>query len=548
MEKEFTKQEALVLILSPRLQQRSLIKTGRGPETFCFFNYITAACIKYLRPTWFRNDKHDQAFDAMVGALNQYREKVDSDPVYEQIVKDSEVNYEFAAGRDRDHPLSVCNLGLVLSTRERDSRAVNKAFKNYFFTCFTTELAAVENQMLTLQEKIKSKFRNAVTSRNLSRLLPMAPVTNSLMDDPIGNALVTANMASGNFMAKTADKLEKICDTIYIYSTLLLGDGLQPSRMDALARVSVASDWSEGSVYKHTESLRDIAPTLETCLDMPRVFRGFLLQAFMARAAGVDIAVLGDRENPTCMMLKSIQENALEEFAQSLSRERELRQDTQRREQKLEDRISVLKRNLEAAESRKLEDGMTAIAQDELSSLLSKARTAASDLEQAKEDVVCLQKELRRAEQAREKLEAELSHLNTAYADLNEQLINSVEEDGFFVADDEEDDVPGVGLRGRLGDDAVRKLAARRMIVIGGHENTHATLKELFPDWEYYPHGRPVGKSAWAGDAIVCITCYMSHKSFTSAKALAKAKGVRIILIAYNSPISICQHLLTHLT
>jgi len=138
----------------------------------------------------------------------------------------------------------------------------------------------------------------------------------------------------------------------------------------------------------------------------------------------------------------------------------------------------------------------------------------------------------------------EAAHANNI--ELNNQLIDAYEENGVFYEDD--DDTPAEqklsGLKERLGDEAIEKLAEKKVIVVGGHINTHVTLRELFPDWEYMSKCKSLRKSTqYKADVMLIMTSYCAHSTYISARGLQKSSGIPVCLCPRNSPLGVCETL-----
>ena len=150
------------------------------------------------------------------------------------------------------------------------------------------------------------------------------------------------------------------------------------------------------------------------------------------------------------------------------------------------------------------------------------------------------EKAVRRAEG--ERLLKALSESQSQYNVMNTQLWDLLEDKIDFV-DDAIPDTPEApaGIRAKIGEDVYQLLSNTRLAVVGGHGNTTTSLRDLFPDWKFFPTNTMVPSGLTSVDAMAVITSYVSHKTFEQAKSVATSAGVRVIQVLHNGPVSICR-------
>lgn len=163
-------------------------------------------------------------------------------------------------------------------------------------------------------------------------------------------------------------------------------------------------------------------------------------------------------------------------------------------------------------------------------------------------------------EQYRSKLEQTITRAETAeqllkgsqqnVQQLNNDLIAAYADSNFFFEpEDEEESSPRVlsGLRQRLGEESFSFLRNKTILVVGGHINTHTSLRELFPRWEFVrmDDAKAVQKGNISSyDAVCVMTSYCSHSLYDHAVNLAKSAQTLLILCPKNSAFGVCDRIL----
>jgi len=567
----FNLQELYEIVVSPEFVQAMSSVGWAAKNEMQFLCYVEAACMEYFKPVWFQNSRHSAAFEEMVRAFNNYRSANNREKAAKKAARKQCITQNVTRSMNQDADLSLVNLGLAISPEPQDVKFVGETLTVFYNKCFSgkrdSEKAEAVNK---LKEFVFGMRSGSLKNQTATHIAPMVmhgddkfqisfSVSSKISKaETIISSIQDVFGSFGNDYPLESD-LGYMDMKLCAYVSLLLGESTPIFVQRLLGRINHGPDIDTGEkfVNEYGEYFTDIDLSLEKYVELNpnHVFRKYLMQLYI-QSILEDLEILKKYPNDEKSVINFqiqvyITDNLLEilndrenKFSGALSK-------ASARISELESLLQVQGKELEAARA---SDHVPSVDSEKVNSLKRRPQKSAAALESALAEAEQLKKDLSQANEEKKMLSEDIDRLSTAYNDLNEQFLNSLEEDGVFIDDEDETaqadeslDQQCSGIRAKLGEESVQELSQKRVIVVGGHEKTISLLKELFPNWEYYGGASDLKSRAWAGDAIACITRYMSHSTFESAKGLARTKAVRLIPVPYTSAASICSHLLKHL-
>lgn len=497
-------------------------------EKRTFIGFYFSMAIQFEFTPGLFNGTVKKAYHSYLDSINAYREAVKRD----DELRETAIQYGFSEkALERIHPtlaISLPNLGIVCSENPKDEKFILKTTRTFIQKGFP----GIKSAMGKFQDSLrKSQMQN-----ELLKTHPESPVRTLKAEDYLAAiAEVPELIISDSEAPPNTDAATKAQENIHAacMGVFLLGEESIPF-LKTLYGVDVditqhdfdeAARWFPigfGNVYFCAEEywkllldsvlLNKIADTdWEVAKE---IIHTQLLQTFQNRKENEAILIDQCKE-----MAKQIEEmsKALLEAAESEHADAEIGE--------MQARISQLHEDY-LMENRKV-SGLT----DQLEQYRSKLEQMTARVESA------------------EKL-LKVSQQNVQQ--LNNDLIDAYVDSNFFYdPEDAAESTPQVlsGLRQRLGEEKVAFLQSKSILVVGGHINTHTTLRELFPNWEFIKLDdvKAAQKGRVSGyDAICAMTSYCSHAIYDQAVNMAKSAQILLVLCPKNSAYGVCEKILQY--
>lgn len=547
---------------------------GLGEEACVMLDaYLYGMVLVHLRPEWFNCEKHEPAYEALLDQFYKYRQKTGRTPEYNSFARTSGLLPEPPEGSvygdiDGDHVemihslASPADLGLMVSEDPKDRKFCRRAIAQYIRKGFNRPATG------PIALKAKPKLDAAKIAEDLPFDLPplnreaRRALEKGQLPFPIQDLL--AQPRSYNIkppeppvkdeLTETAEIKSKFIDEMHRYVIMLAG------RIGAYSLVEGEADWDyveldTGEEVLNLDSLyaREAAclrPTGEACAFCQPEFRRLLATIYYVRENKLPVEPLfksggAERESyfraadavvlPLLELvddqveLENVVTGSVVEEANAYRNElAEANQQIQELQAKLD----------EAAK----QPVISPEEEQELAQLREDAEKAQQTTKVQEDALERLREETAALKQEKARLSKALSESQSQYNAMNAQLWDLLEDKIDFV-DDEIPDTPEApaGIRAKIGEDVYQLLSNTRLAVVGGHGNTTTSLRDLFPDWKFFPTNTMVPSGLTSVDAMAVITSYVSHKTFEQAKSVAASAGVRVIQVLHNGPVSICK-------
>ena len=514
------------------LQYQGFYTDPDEADSDCFsllFGYLYGAAIETFRPNWIACKRHTTAWEAMSKTFREY-ERNDVD--FAKLAYNLRLFANKNLGQPRSNPVvDMWAIGVIMSSNEKDMKFSVKTLRNYFKSAFP--------EAKEMQKTVAKAIQKAgVTVERLLKTRGIAPTEMSLSE-------IVSDVASG-MIRTSSDLINDITDTWQCVDTwviLLVGTSSEVFTYED-AWQKTEHDFPEKITKRVVRNLQDLDPTPEACLYCAPEFQTLVTRLYMAKQAKLEIPF----EVKDCAIVEDDMATVAEKcvlpaLAIMQAQGEKLKADAARAadtQKELEGTVADLEAELETARTFEALATQAENLQKQLAAALQEAKAAQDSCQR-------LGDRLTKALNKNNRLEASLEESELQRKELDNELAELMESrDEMFQPDLEEELANPSGVRERIGEDAYQLLCGKRIAVVGGHANTHATLRELFPNWQYYPPEIVLRDTVWAVDAVICITTYTSHKSYHQAKDRAKNRGIDFISVPHNGPAAICQQLAGH--
>ena len=499
------------------------------------FGYLYGAAIEYLRPEWIGDDRHTDAWNELSDRLSGYqRDNVD----FAQLAINEDPFENKALYKDCDEPMiDMWAIGVLLSDNQRDMKFALRTMRSYFKKAFPDAKAALREW-----NSKSSTWHKACVKSASTLFFPTAPYARFIdSQSPLNNPMVMA-IASDHAMDSLKDYVADMDMETDIWVILMIGRGSKAFEVSGTWTMR-EGDFPEKLTRRVIRNLNALDVTRVACLRCAEPFRPLLIQIYTAQRAGIDHRPLikdgAPVEDDVSLVATKVLLPMLEEMSKLKEELNNIKVNAMLAAGEYEDRLSEMKKELE--ETREL----TALA-EETDKLRIQAAGAEKEAQAAKAEIKRLSAALTKSVSYTQKLEGCLEESEVQRKELDSQLADLMDNRDELVQGETEEQISPSGVRERIGETAYQLLCSKRLAIVGGHTNTHTTLRELFPNWQYYAAEAVLRDTIWAADAVVCITTYTSHKSYHQAKDRARARGLDFVPIPYNGPAAICQQLAEH--
>lgn len=523
------------IFLATHVLQESDIYTGYQysliDSHLLVYAYLYGAAIANLKPCWIASECHNDAWEELNRLLNGY--KRDSINFAQAAISTDPFENKTLYEKSAAPMISMWAIGVLQSDNQRDMKFALRAMRAYFKRAFPDAKTAAktwDRQFNTIQKSCLKKVVQAVSSISNKSEIPI---------NDILSPMVVADI-SDHKMRFITDYIAGIGMETDIWIYLMVG-----KNSNILHDVKELDDWEEEDFPERlTERVisvfHDLNPTPAACLRCMEAFRPLLTQLL----AGLII----DKEEILSMGKEGLVENDLSKMAQKIILPMLEKCDdltNKMRDSELEKiknetgyKQQIAKMEEELASVRKL-----ASLAEQTEAIRTRLAAVEKETQSARAEVRRLSAELAKSIGYTQKLESCLEESEIQRKELDGQLANLMDNRDELVQSEAEEQISPSGVRERIGEDAYQLLCGKRLAIVGGHTNTHITLRELFPGWQYYAAEAVLRDSICAVDAVVCITTYTSHKSYHQAKDRAKTRGLDFIPVPRNGPTAICQQL-----
>lgn len=472
------------------------------------------------------SDHMKKAYRAYMKTINSYRETVQKNDEYADIA----IAYGFPQKALKQiHPstaFSLSNLGLICSENPKDVKFVLKATRTFVQKAFP----GIKKEMERLQDALRKR-------RMSEDILKQQPeVAAAILKDPDGLSsfaelpeLIVSGMKkpfNTDARAKKKENIYSIC-----IGSFLLGEEALP-----FLKTLYGID-NEISADDFVEAMRWFPINFGNIYYCAEEYWSLLLcSTWVAKYPTVDREMLQDMVDTQIL---TIFKNRRENESVVVKQYDEL-------VEQYNDMKAVVVDATEAAhlgaDIKELQSQLT-----EAEGNYQAESKRASNLTNQVEQYRCkLEQTIARAETAEQLLKGSQQNVQQ----LNNDLIEAYADSNFFYEpEEEEESSPRVlsGLRQRLGEENFAFLRNKTILVVGGHINTHTSLRELFPRWEFVrmDDAKAVQKGNISSyDAVCVMTSYCSHSLYDHAVNLAKAAQTLLILCPKNSAFGVCDRIL----
>lgn len=473
-------------------------------------------------------DSTRKAYNAYIESINNYRAAVERD----DALTDMAVTYGFSASTLMKRPLSaatsLANLGIVCSDNPKDEKFILKTTRTFARKAFP----GISEAMSKLQEALRAK-------RQWEELLQMQPNMaaevfknpnqySDMMDDPGLFVVGAKKRPKTDAYTKKQENIYSVC-----VGAFFLG-------WDA---IPFLKDLYEVDDELTVQDLEDSA--LRFPLKLSHIYLyAEEFQELLLRTSWRYWWPDGDET----LMDEVVQEQILPFFQFQMNKDKLAKEGAMMLSQQVLDIQDALTKATDASCSGVNAKDMQMQLSNLQKDLLAEQKKAASlsdQLEQCRDKLEQMSAQVKTTEKLLKTSQHNVQQLNSclidAYADSN----------FFYDPEDTEEATPQVlsGLRQRLGDESVALLQSKTILVVGGHVNTHTSLRELFSHWEFVKPDD--AKAAQKGsvssyDAICIMTSYCSHAIFDHAASLAKSAQIPLILCPRNSAYGVCERILQY--
>lgn len=547
---------------------------GLGEEACVMLDaYLYGMVLVHLRPEWFNCEKHEPAYEALLDQFYKYRQKTGRTPEYNSFARTSGLLPEPTEGSvygdiDGDHVemihslASPADLGLMVSEDPKDRKFCRRAIAQYIRKGFNrpaTGPIALKAKPKLDAAKIAEDLPfdlpplNRETRRALEKGQLPFPIQD-LLSQPRSYNIKPPEPPVKDELTETGEIKSKFIDEMHRYVIMLAG------RIGAYSLVEGEADWDyveldTGEEVLNLDSLyvREAAclrPTGDACAFCQPEFRRLLATIYYVRENKLPVEPLfksggAERESyfraadAVVLPLLELVDDQVE--LENVVTGSVVEEANAYRNQLTEanQQIQELQAKLDEASKQPVispeEEQELARLREETGKAQQAAKAQEEALERLKEEATALKQEKARLLKALSESQSQYNVMNTQLWDLLEDKIDFV--------DDEIPDTPEApaGIRAKIGEDVYQLLSNTRLAVVGGHGNTTTSLRDLFPDWKFFPTNTMVPSGLTSVDAMAVITSYVSHKTFEQAKSVATSAGVRVIQVLHNGPVSICR-------
>ena len=547
---------------------------GLGEEACVMLDaYLYGMVLVYLRPEWFSYEKHKPAYEALLDQFFKYRQKTGRTAEYNSFARTSGLLPEPPEGSiygdvDGDHIEMIhslacpADLGLMVSEDPKDRKFCRKAIAQYIRKGFNRHAAA------PVALKAKPKIDAAKIAEDLPFDLPPlnrearralekgqlpCPIQN-LLSQPRSFNIKPPELPVKSEQNEVAEIKTKFIDEMHRYVIMLAG------RIGAYALVEYEADWDYVELDTGEEVLnldsryaREAAclrPTGDACAFCQSEFRRLLATIYYVRENKLPVEPLfrsgGAERESYFRAAEAVVLPLLELVDDQVELEHATTGAVVMDAKSCLDELDAANQQIQDLQARLDEAAKQPVISPEEEQELARLREDAGKAKQAakaqEEAMERLRAETAALRQEKTRLLKALNESQSQYNAMNIQLLDLLEDKIDFV-DDEIPDTPEppAGIRAKIGENTYQLLSNTRLAVVGGHGNTTTSLRDLFPDWKFYPTNTIVPGGLTSVDAMAIITSYVSHKTFEQAKSVAASAGVRVIPVLHNGPVSICR-------
>lgn len=495
--------------------------------------YLYGAAIEHLCPCWLDLPKHSEAW----GELNQRLCGYARDGVnfaQEAIDRDLFENkdlYELS-------PYSMIDIwaiGVLISNNPKDMKFALRVMRTYFKKGFPgAKNAAAEWDRKTSEAK-RACIKNAINSLASN---PVPKVMSPKFDASLGPAYLAD--VTGHTMGKIISFIDDIDEELDTWLYLMIGKQSGFIEMTRKWKAEMEHDFPDEINERVLANLNGLMPSPIACMYCMEQFRPMLAHLYILAEIDSDDEITVENGEVVEDELSITAENVVLPLIgwnrDVTTRLSALIAEKHQKEKEFEDQLTKMKENIT---SNKIAEAQA----EQIKRLTAQLAAAQKEAKAAKAETQRLSEALTKSAGYTQKLEGCLEESEAQRKELDAQLADLMDNRDELIQAEVEEQVSPSGVRERIGEDAYQLLCSKRVAVVGGHANTHATLRELFPNWQYYPPEIVLRDTVWAVDAVICITTYTSHKSYHQAKDRAKNRGIDFISVPHNGPAAICQQL-----
>ena len=551
-----------------------------GEETCIILDaYMHGMVLVNLRPEWFTSEKLEPAYESLLEQLYKYRHKNGRSPEYNSLARaggllpepqDGSVYGDIEAEHIELVQCLACpaDLGLILSEDPKDRKFCRRVFAQYLRRGF--------NRPSVTPPALKSRPKNGASKIMEDLPSDMPPLNREArralekgqLPFPMQDLLTqrhTFNIKPPEPQVKdekseVADEKMKFLGEMSRYVIMLAG------RVGSFSMIDEKDDWEylelesgeqvinlDGKYAREAACLR---PTCDACAFCQPEFRRLLSTIYYVRENKLPVEPLfksgGEERERYFRMADAVvlpfldlmdNQAQIEHATTGAAIVEASSSRTELVEAKL--LIQALQSKLDEASK---QTAISPEGEEELLRLREEAEKVQQAAKAQEEAFERLKEEAASLKQEKTKLIKALDESQSQYNIMNGQLLDLLEDKIDFVDDEiPEAPVPPAGIRAKIGEVAYERLSEARLAIVGGHDNTTASLRDLFPDWKFYPTNTTVPDGLTSVEAMAIITSYVSHKTFEQAKSVAKGINLRIIPVRHNGPVSICRALVSML-
>ena len=547
-----------------------------GEETCIILDaYMHGMVLVNLRPDWFNSEKLEPAYESLLKQLYKYRLKNGRSPEYNSLARVGGLLPEPPEGSvygdiEAEHIEMVqglacpADLGLILSEDPKDRKFCRRVFTQYLRRGFNRPSVAPPTPKSPskigapkIMEELPSDLPplNREARRALEKGQLPFPIQDLLSQRHTFNIKPPESKAKDE-KSEVANEKTRFLGEMWRYIIMLAG------RVGSFAMIDEKDDWEyleleNGETVinlnsRHAREAACLRPTCDACAFCQPEFRRLLSTIYYVRENKLPVEPLfksdGEEREQYFRMADAVVLPFLELMDDQVKLEHSITGAAVMESNSYRDQLSEANQRIQELQVQLDEAAKQTVVSPEQEQEIAqlreennKAQHAAKSLE---EILGLLKEESTALKQEKTSLLKALDESRSQYNAMNEQLLDLLENKIDFVEDEiPEAPVAPSGIRAKIGETVYQRLSQARLAIVGGHDNTTASLRGLFPNWKFYPTNTIIPDGLTSVDAIAVITGYVSHKTLEQARSAAKSAGLNVLPIRYNSPASICRTL-----
>lgn len=497
-------------------------------------SYLYGAAIEHLDPCWLDLPKHTEAWRELNERLSGYvRDNVNfAQEAIDQDLFENKDLYEMSAYSIID----MWAIGVLISDNPKDMKFALRAMRTYFKKGFPGARAAAMEWDRKSSEAKRVCIKKAMDSFAPSLAPPkaMAPKLDA------GLAPLYLADATDRMMGKIIAFVDDIDEELDTWLFLMIGKASSFIETIRGWKSEMEHDFPDKINERVIANLNSLMPSPIACMYCMEQFRPMLAHLYILAEIDSDDEITVENgelvEDELSIMAENVVLPLITWNRDVTTRLSALIAEKHQKEKDFEDQLANLKEHIT---SNKTEEAQA----EQIKRLTAQLAAAEKEAQTAKAEAQRLSAALTKSVGYAQKLEGCLEESEAQRKELDAQLADLMDSRDEITQIEVVEQVSPSGVRERIGEDAYQLLCSKRLAIVGGHTNTHTTLRELFPGWQYYAAETVLRDTIWAADAVVCITTYTSHKSYHQAKDRARTRGIDFIPVPHNGPAAICQQL-----